>query len=218
VAERGKAGSGRKFSITIQVPEEVGAGWPDRATAERLVSEVYQAMGGQAPSARPARRSRVVAVVAAFALGAVAGYGGAAVVTGLRSRVGTAPAAEPTQLPPASERPAEVPVITPQPAPAAEPASAPPPQAAAPAPSPAASPAAPAPDGLYRVQVGAFRLRENATAQVARLARDGFRAEVRRFGVLYVVLVGPSQSRDDADRLAARLRERGYDALVTRGP
>ncbi len=221
VAERGKAGAGRKFSITIQVPEEVGAGWPDRATAERLVNEVYQAMGGQAPAARPARRSRAAAVVAAFAVGAAVGYLGAASFPSLRSPGTGAPGQAPA--PSVAEQPAPSEAVSSPPAAAsgqAESAVQPatPAPTEPPAPSPAPAPTAPLPAGEYRVQVGAFRQRENATAQAARLARDGFVAEIRRSGILYVVLVGPPRPRADADRLAARLRERGYDALVIRAP
>lgn len=220
MAERGKAGSGRKFSITIQVPEEVGAGWPDRATAERLIHEVYQAMGGQVPAARPGTRSRAAALILVFALGAAGGYLGAAGLPLLRPR-----SAGPTAVPQASapsapspESPAPAEASPPAAAPEAEPATPPPSLQAPPAEPPAVSPAPAAPAAEYRVQVGAFRQRANAVAQVGRLSRDGFQAEIRRSGILYVVVVGPPRSREDADLLVARLRERGYDALVVRAP
>ncbi|MDR7507122.1 MAG: SPOR domain-containing protein [Armatimonadota bacterium] len=220
MAERGKAGSGRKFSITIQVPEEVGAGWPDRATAERLIHEVYQAMGGQVPAARPGPRSRAAALLLAFALGAASGYLGAAGLPLLRPRSAGPPAVQPAPAPAASapESPAPAEASPPAASAEAEPTTPQPSPQAPPAEPSAASPAPVAPAAEYRVQAGAFRQRANAVAQVGRLARDGFQAEIRRSGILYVVVVGPPHSREDADLLAARLRERGYDALVVRAP
>src|SRR5437016_10772263 len=53
VNERPKTGSGKKFSISIQVPDDMAAQWPDRSTAERLIEEIFRAMSGASP-ARPA--------------------------------------------------------------------------------------------------------------------------------------------------------------------
>src|SRR5438309_2078786 len=53
VNERPKTGSGKKFSISIQVPDDMATQWPDRSTAERLIEEIFRAMSG-ASLARPA--------------------------------------------------------------------------------------------------------------------------------------------------------------------
>lgn len=93
-------------------------------------------------------------------------------------------------------------------------------------PAPAALPpvatAAPAPDRrttaagvVYRVQVGAFRIRENALAQVAQLREAGFTPRMTRTRALYKVQVGAFTNRRDAGQLAGDLRARGFEAFVT---
>jgi len=63
VNERPKTGSGKKFSISIQVPDDMAAQWPDRSTAERLIEEIFRAMSGASPAPPPARRIRTPVVV-----------------------------------------------------------------------------------------------------------------------------------------------------------
>lgn len=77
--------------------------------------------------------------------------------------------------------------------------------------------AAPAPQGgVYHVQVGAYRLAENAAAQLTEMRRSGFAASITRSGPLYLVRVGSFADHRAADQVVADLRGRGIDAFVTR--
>ena len=72
-----------------------------------------------------------------------------------------------------------------------------------------------APSGvLYRVQVGAFAERSNASELVARLLVDGFTAYIVRDGQLLKVRVGAFRERAQADELTARLRTKGYSVAI----
>lgn len=68
---------------------------------------------------------------------------------------------------------------------------------------------------VYRVQTGAYRVRENAQVQADQLRREGFTPLITRARVLYKVQVGAFTSRRDADRLAEDLKTRGYEVFVT---
>ncbi|MGH2397842.1 MAG: peptidoglycan DD-metalloendopeptidase family protein [bacterium] len=68
----------------------------------------------------------------------------------------------------------------------------------------------------YRVQVGAFRLLENAEIRAAQLRRDGFDVSSKKSGNLYMVQITNLRDRLAATQLAADLRARGYDAFVAK--
>lgn len=70
--------------------------------------------------------------------------------------------------------------------------------------------------GRYHVQVGAYRLAENAAAQLTEMRRSGFAASITRSEHLYLVRVGSFADRRAADQVVADLRGRGVDAFVTR--
>src|SRR5256712_6515203 len=179
VNERPKTVSGKKFSITIQVPDDVAAQWPDRSTAERLIEEIFRAMGGAA-SARPSPpRARTPVVVlfllALFAAGLIAGTLGPwayLVFSSPVDRQATAAAlrADPASTPQVTTSPAG-----PQPATDLSASSTP---AAEPQPAPAtvspevAARTIVAPAGVYHVQIGAIRLRENAGRMNQLVAQD----------------------------------------------
>lgn len=226
VNERPKTGSGKKFSITIQVPDDVATQWPDRSTAERLIEEIFRAMSGAAPAPPPAARVRTPVVVlflaALFAAGLVAGYLGAraygvfsspvdrpATAAGLRSEPAAPSQTAVPQTEPVAPQPAGD-VSTPA-APAAE---------TQPAVSPPRTPAQPtlAPAVVYHVQIGAFRLRENADTLVQLMARDGFKANVGEAGKLFIVYIGTFADQKDAARLANDLRAHHYDVVVISAP
>lgn len=224
VPERPKMGSGKKFSITIQVPDDVAAQWPERATAEKLIQEVYTAMGGTAAAPRveaPRARRGTLAILLAglFAGGVIGGYLGARGVLEFSTSPGrpvTAPRAAPVPARPTpSARPAS-PAASPQADLSVQPA----PAAAEPQPSPAivlpvpAGPAVGAPATVFNVQVGAYRVRENAEALIAQLRQDGFKAHVVQFSSMYLVQMGTLQTRSEADRLVAKLKAKHYDAYV----
>lgn len=213
------AGStGKKFSITIQVPDDVAAQWPDRSTAEKLINEVYAAMGGvpaagtSAPRPRPGRL--LLLMVGLFALGVAGGYLGARFsqsmparseqsVTASQSPAEPAPAEElvPSESVPMSETPLADLAVPPADVPSAPPATLP-------------APTVKAPVTLYNVQVGAFRVKENAELLVSQLRGDGFKAHVFQFGDLYMVQIGTFQTRDGASRLLAELKAKQYDAVI----
>ena len=87
---------------------------------------------------------------------------------------------------------------------AGAPSSPPPPQVSAVA----------EPVGGWYVQVGAFRVAENAARMQRQLERLGYRPEVSRSGALQVVSVGPFPAREIAEREAARLEGANIDAVV----
>ncbi len=228
VNERPKTGSGKKFSISIQVPDDMAAQWPDRSTAERLIEEIFRAMSGASP-ARPApsrvRAPVVVAfLVALFAAGLVAGYLGAraysvfsapadrpATAAALRTEPSSTPQAAAPQAAPVAPQPAldfstpATSAVETQPAPAASPPRA--------TPGPSVTPAV-----VYHVQIGAFRLRENADTLIQLLARDGFKANILESGKLFIVYIGTFADQKDAARLANALRTHHYEVVVIAGP
>lgn len=222
MAERPRGGSmGKKFSITIQVPDDVTAQWPERSTAEKLISEVYTAMGGT-PVASPVRsRARPVTlllfVLGLFGLGVAGGYLGAKFSQSLpasmdRPVTAPQPRAEPTptgQLPPSEPAPAADMPVAELAAPSAPPPSAPP--IRQPLPTGTTLKAAVV---VYKVQVGAFRVRENAELLVSQLREDGFKAHVFLSGNLYLVQIGTFQNRDGATRVVGALKAKRYDAIV----
>jgi len=214
---------GKKFSITIQVPDDVTAQWPERSTAEKLISEVYAAMGGTPAAAPPPVRSRarpvtlLLFVLGLFVLGVAGGYLGAKFSQSLpasidRPATASQPRAEPTppgQLPPAEPVPAAEMPVAELAAPSAPPPSAPPIRL----PLPTGTTVKP-PVGVYKVQVGAFRVRENAELLVSQLREDGFKAHVFLSGNLYLVQIGTFQNRDGAARVVGALKAKRYEAIV----
>ena len=71
---------------------------------------------------------------------------------------------------------------------------------------------------MYHVQIGAFRLRENADTLIQLLARDGFKANILESGKLFIVYIGTFADQKDAARLANALRTHHYEVVVIAGP
>jgi DedD protein len=69
---------------------------------------------------------------------------------------------------------------------------------------------------VFRVQVGAFRSRENAEFLVEKLQRDGFRPYINFVAGMHRVRIGPFTNRADADQAAEDLRAKDYEAFVMR--
>ena len=223
-----KSGAGKKFSITIQVPEDVTAQWPDRATAEKLVQEVYTAMGTSSTSPQktppqmvspprvvppPTRRGIAGVILAALVAGGVGGYLGARLYLGpmVDHSVATTPARaepSPTSASAVLSQPVDQPLTPASPA-----AQLPPAQQGE---QTTASKPVPSVSSAYNVQVGAYKIRENAEVLLQRLQQDGFQAEIVRSSGLYVVQLGPLPSLQDAGRLVERLKLHQYDAVVLR--
>jgi len=114
--------------------------------------------------------------------------------------VSSAPSALQTQKVPAQAAPAQ-------------PASSTPSAPAAPG-KPVASTVHSKPVTAYRVQVGAYRRRENAEARIEQLKRDGYDPYIVTSGDLYRVIAGAFADRENAVRLQEELHARGYEVLV----
>lgn len=70
---------------------------------------------------------------------------------------------------------------------------------------------------LYKVQVGAFSIRENAENLVNQLKADGYNAIIVVSGGLYKVQVGAFRIRENAEALVNELKSKGYDAIIVIG-
>ncbi len=74
------------------------------------------------------------------------------------------------------------------------------------------------PDVLYRVQTGAFSLKENAEAQLAKVKAAGFNAFVTQTDGLYKIQVGAFGVRGNAEAMAAKLEAAGFSTyIITNG-
>lgn len=73
----------------------------------------------------------------------------------------------------------------------------------------------PHPPILYRVQVGAFRNRNNAYQLNSQLTEEGYPAFILMDGDLYKVQVGAFSRLENAIRMEYRLRAAGYDTYIT---
>lgn len=67
---------------------------------------------------------------------------------------------------------------------------------------------------LYRVQVGAFRMRENADRLLNELKSRGYQAFIVMEDGLYKVQVGAFSRLDNAVKLENRLKRQGYDTFI----
>lgn len=69
---------------------------------------------------------------------------------------------------------------------------------------------------LYRVQVGAFSVKKNATAKCNAVKAAGFDAFVVQVGALWKVQVGAFAVRGNADAMVKKLQAAGYSGLVVK--
>jgi N-acetylmuramoyl-L-alanine amidase len=77
---------------------------------------------------------------------------------------------------------------------------------------------APSPgQGVYRVQIGAFRTRENAERLAERAISKGFETYVYQEDGLFKVQIGAFADRSRAEELASRAEREGFDAFVHQG-
>lgn len=75
----------------------------------------------------------------------------------------------------------------------------------------------PAPQtGLYKVQVGAFKQKTNATALSNRLTNDGYSNFIFTESGLFKVQAGAFKDKSNADSLVQKLRKSGYQPYVFR--
>ncbi len=68
---------------------------------------------------------------------------------------------------------------------------------------------------LYRVQVGAFSVKEYADAQLKKVKAAGFDAFVTKAGNLYKVQVGAYSVKSNADAMLKKIKAKGFDAYIT---
>lgn len=71
---------------------------------------------------------------------------------------------------------------------------------------------------LYRVQLGAFEKKDNATAFAAKLKKEGFDTYIVQIGKYYKVQVGAFGVKKNAEAMLEKLKAAGYsDAFITTG-
>ena len=68
---------------------------------------------------------------------------------------------------------------------------------------------------LYRVQVGAYKNKANADAQLARVKAAGFDTYMVQIGRLYKIQVGAYREKANADNMMIKLKAVGFDAFIT---
>ena len=71
-------------------------------------------------------------------------------------------------------------------------------------------------DVLYRVQLGAFKNKENARNMEAKVKAKGFSTYVPMVDGLYKIQVGAFRNKENADKLLAEMKKAGFtDAFIT---
>ena len=71
------------------------------------------------------------------------------------------------------------------------------------------------PGVLYRVQTGAFSVKSNADALLAKVKAAGFETYMVKVNGLYKVQVGAFSVKTNADAMAAKLKAKGFDVYIT---
>ncbi|MBS5822391.1 MAG: N-acetylmuramoyl-L-alanine amidase [Clostridium argentinense] len=70
-------------------------------------------------------------------------------------------------------------------------------------------------NSLYRVQTGAFLVKANADALLAKIKAAGFETYMVQIDGLYKVQVGAYSIKENADAMMAKLKAKGFDAFIT---
>lgn len=68
---------------------------------------------------------------------------------------------------------------------------------------------------LYRVQTGAFKVKANADAMLAKVKAKGFSAYVTKVGELYKIQVGAFKVKANAEAMMKKLQAAGFSAFIT---
>lgn len=68
---------------------------------------------------------------------------------------------------------------------------------------------------LYRVQVGAYSVKKNADAQLAKVKAAGFETYMVKVDGLFKIQVGAYSKKANADAMLAKLKKAGFDAFIT---
>lgn len=79
-------------------------------------------------------------------------------------------------------------------------------------------PETPGPSGsLYRVQTGAFKVKANADAMLAKVKAKGFDTYMVKVGDLYKIQVGAFKVKTNAEATLKKLQAAGFSAFITTG-
>lgn len=70
-------------------------------------------------------------------------------------------------------------------------------------------------DVIYRVQIGAYSVKSNAEAQLARVKAAGFDTYLVQVDGLYKVQVGAYKVKANAEKMLAKVKAAGFDAFIT---
>lgn len=73
----------------------------------------------------------------------------------------------------------------------------------------------PTANNLYRVQVGAYKNKANAEAQLNRVKAAGFDTYMVQVDGMYKIQVGAYRQKANADSMMAKLKSASFDAFVT---
>lgn len=76
-------------------------------------------------------------------------------------------------------------------------------------------PETPAPATLWRVQVGAYKVQQNALKVKAELEKKGYKTYFVKVGDLYKVQCGAFSQKANAEALAAKLKADGFSTYIT---
>lgn len=68
---------------------------------------------------------------------------------------------------------------------------------------------------LYRVQVGAYSIKANADAQLARVKEAGFDTYMIQVDGMYKIQVGAYSKKENADAMLAKIKAAGFDAFIS---
>ena len=67
---------------------------------------------------------------------------------------------------------------------------------------------------LHRVQVGAYKIKENAQSQLNALERYGYEGFIVKSGDIYRVQVGAFKVKDNAENYLKELERKGFEGFV----
>ena len=68
---------------------------------------------------------------------------------------------------------------------------------------------------LYRVQTGAFKVKANADAMLAKVKAKGFDTYMVKVGDLYKIQVGAFKVKANAEAMLKKLQAAGFSAFIT---
>lgn len=68
---------------------------------------------------------------------------------------------------------------------------------------------------LYRVQVGAYSVKNNADVQLKKVKAAGFDTYMVKVGSLYKIQVGAYSKKSNAEVMQKKLKAKGFDAFIT---